>query len=77
MVDFTLLELHLEDAEISSNAPFLASDRGQAAETTDGSGGKGKLLAVAGVLVLALAATLAVKKFRGGADARTPVEKKA
>jgi len=77
MADFTLLELHLEDAEISSNAPFLASDRGEAEPSETSSGGKGKLLGVVGLVVLVVAGVLAVKKFRGGSGSRTPVEKKA
>jgi hypothetical protein len=63
MAKFTLLEVHLEDASFTANAPYSGSsgeeaeEEREAAAPEDDSGGRGKalvgLLAVVAVLALA------------------------
>lgn len=66
MAKFTLLELHLDDATITNNAPYSGSD-GPADGERESSGGRSPLgLLVGGVLVVA--AALAVRKVRAGGD---------
>lgn len=58
--DFTFLEVHLDDATITNNAPYRGSD-GPADGEREGSGGPSPL----GLLVVA---ALAVRKVRAGGD---------
>ncbi|WP_247009295.1 hypothetical protein [Halorientalis litorea] len=59
MAEFTLLEVHLDDATFTANAPFTGSDEESPEDATatasDGSG-RGRLLALLAALALAGAA---------------------
>jgi hypothetical protein len=71
MVEFTFLEIHLDDSSLTANAPYshgekevTASDEPPAAdETGGGSKKKNALAAVIGLVFLAAVAYLAKRKF--------------
>ncbi|MFB6224513.1 MAG: hypothetical protein ABEH86_12685 [Haloarcula sp.] len=81
MAEFTLLELHLDGAEFTANAPFSSADdesestsrwsrRSETTSETDddsSSSSKWGLLAVLGIGALAVGA-VAVSRFLGGSD---------
>lgn len=69
MAKFTLFELHLDDAEFTSNAPAFGSAADEAEGESDEGGGrlKAALLAV-GVLALLAVVAVVVKKRRGGSE---------
>jgi hypothetical protein len=73
MVEFTFLEVHLDDSSLTANAPYshgekdvVASDEPPA--ETDGSKKGSALAAVIGLLFLAAVAYLAKKKFLDGGE---------
>jgi len=71
MVDITVLELHLHDAEFTANAPFAddstAEGTEQGADSTDGRG-VGLLGVVVGLSALALVA-VGLKRYLSGSAA--------
>ncbi|PSP94406.1 hypothetical protein BRC91_06355 [Halobacteriales archaeon QS_4_62_28] len=76
MSKFTLLELHVDDATMSANAPFLSSSaEDEASEVADGEGGTSESDSDGGLplgaLTLGLALVLAVVFWlqRGGGSA--------
>lgn len=80
MAKFTLLEIHLDGAEFTANAPF--SDSGESDDSPDievgevgdeeSSGGPSWLPAVVGLVFLVVVAVVAKKKL-GGSDEDEPV----
>lgn len=59
MVDFTLFEVHLDDATFTANAPFSGSDdesNGDATATASDGSGRGRLVALLAAFALAGAA---------------------
>jgi hypothetical protein len=73
MVEFTFLEVHLDDSSLTANAPYshgekdvVASDEPPA--ETGGSKKGSALAAVIGLVFLAAVAYLAKKKFLDGED---------
>ena len=67
MAEFTFLELHLDDATITNNAPYSGADPSADDDGADGEGSRSLLgLLVLGVLVGV--AALAAQKLRAGTD---------
>jgi hypothetical protein len=71
MVEFTFLEIHLDDSSLTANAPYSHGEKDVVAgdEPPDGDGGSKKasaLAAIIGLLFLAAVAYLAKRKFLDG-----------
>ena len=64
MVDFTLLELHFEDSDLTANAPYSRGQTDDAPSETTASGpsGKGALFALLVGLGFSIAVTYLVRK---------------
>ncbi|MBX0323441.1 hypothetical protein EGH21_10415 [Halomicroarcula sp. F13] len=71
MAKFTLLELHLDGAEFTANAPGVGSDETAETATDEGdasdSGGRGGVLALV-VLLALVGVAVAGKKLLSGSD---------
>ena len=73
MVDITFLELHLDDSNLTANAPFSSGRKEVAASNEspepESSSSKGKLVgALVGLVFLAAVAFVVRKKVAGGGD---------
>ncbi|WP_336133726.1 hypothetical protein [Natronomonas amylolytica] len=71
MVEFTFLEIHLDDSSLTANAPYSHGEKDVVAgdEPPDEDGGSkkgGALAAIIGLVFLAVVAYLAKKKFLDG-----------
>ena len=68
MVNITIFELNLDGSEFNAKAPWdkAGAETATVEESDDGGARPVALLAVAGFVVVAALAAVAVKKFRGG-----------
>lgn len=77
MVDVTLLELHMENSPFDLNMPFSAASSAEDEDDEDGavaddaSGGRGKIAAGVGFVVVAIVA-VGLAKYLGGDDEDLP-----
>jgi len=71
MAEFTLLEVHLDDATFTANAPFSRSDEegdGDATATASDGSGRGRLLALLAAIAVAGAVTWALRNRSADGD---------
>lgn len=79
MVEFTFLEIHLDDSSLTANAPYSHGEKDVVAsdEPPDEDGGSkkgGALAAIIGLVFLAVVAYLAKRKFLDGEEIEEFVE---
>lgn len=73
MVEFTFFEVHLNDPQLTANAPFSSRSKDVSAsdeplEEDEGTGKGSAIAALVGLVFLVTVAFLAKRKFTGGDD---------